>query len=108
MLGQGVPGDAIHIEVASNSTHDSAENVARLIAAEPDRYGGTRKLVLMTSDYHMYRSARAFAKVGIKAAPRPIPDIRKRQGNWMQRWPLFGELIQETSKIAYYKVRGWI
>jgi uncharacterized SAM-binding protein YcdF (DUF218 family) len=83
-------------------------NIARMIAAEPDRYGGAKRLVLMTSDYHMYRSTRVFEEIGVRTLPRPIPDIRKRQGNWLQRWPLFGELIQETSKIAYYKMRGWI
>jgi uncharacterized SAM-binding protein YcdF (DUF218 family) len=108
MIGQGVPPEAIRVEVASNSTHDSAVNVARMVAAEPGRYGGGRKLVLMTSDFHMYRSAKVFANAGVKAASRPIPDIRKRQGDWMKRWGLFGELIEETLKIAYYKARGWI
>jgi uncharacterized SAM-binding protein YcdF (DUF218 family) len=108
MIGQGVPAEAIRVEVASNSTRDSAVNIARMIAAEPERYGGTRKLVLMTSDYHMYRSARVFAEAGVKATSRPVPDIRKRQASWMKRSGLFGELVTETVKIVYYKVRGWI
>jgi len=108
MIGQGVPAEAIRVEVAANSTRDSAVNIARMIAAEPERYGNNRKLVLMTSDYHMYRSARVFAKAGVKAAPRPIPDVRKRQARWLERVNLFGELVLETVKIVYYKVRGWI
>ncbi|MEO5922218.1 MAG: YdcF family protein [Bryobacteraceae bacterium] len=107
LLGQGVPAEVIRVETASKNTHDSGVNIARIVAAEPDRYRN-RKLVLMTSDYHMYRSQRVFAKAGVAVLPRPIPDIRKRYGARMDRWGLFGELADETVKVAYYRVRGWI
>jgi len=42
----------------SRSTRENALNTARLLA------GDTGTLVLMTSDFHMYRALRAFRKAG--------------------------------------------
>ena len=95
------------MEAASTNTRESAVNVARMVSAEPERYGH-RRLVLLTSDYHALRSQKAFRKAGVEVLPRPIPDIRKRSGNWLQRSALFAELGQETAKCFYYRLRGWI
>ncbi|MEP7351646.1 MAG: YdcF family protein [Acidobacteriota bacterium] len=107
IVAQGVPESAVRVETASMNTRDSARNVAKLLSAEPDRYRN-RKLVLMTSDYHMYRSHRMFEAAGVKVEPRPIPDIRKRYPAVLERWGLFLELTQESLKICYYWPRGWI
>lgn len=107
LAGHGIPEEAVRVEVLSNNTRESGVNVGRILEAEPQRYGG-RRLVLLTSDYHMYRSFRVFAREGVKVEPRPVPDIRKRYGNAWARWMLFGELAMETTKIAYYKLQGWI
>jgi len=63
---------------------------------------------LLTSDYHMFRAHRAFTKAGLAVAPRPFPDAIKRSQNWENRWPVFVELCNETAKICYYYIRGWI
>lgn len=107
MIGHGIPGEAIRVEVASNSTRTSGVNVERMIAAEPGHYKN-RRLVLLTSDYHMYRSTKVFAKAGVQIAPRPIPDIRKRYGSVMDRCALSRDLAEETVKIVYYRLQGWI
>ncbi len=107
LIAQGVPAAAIQTEVASTNTHESALNMAAAIARDPGRYRN-RRLVLLTSDYHMWRSFRAFASAGIATLPRPIPDARKRYGNALERWGIFLELVQENAKIAYYWARGWL
>lgn len=107
LAAEGLPKEAIRIETESHSTQQSAVNVARLVGAEPERYQG-RRLVLLTSDYHMFRSHRAFTKVGLSVAPRPIPDARKRYNSIQERWGIFLELTLETAKIGYYWAHGWI
>ncbi len=102
IVASGVPGEAVTVEGESRNTHENAEFTARMLAPEP----GSK--VLLTSDYHMYRAHRAFAKAGMKVLPRPVPDVRKRWQSWMRRWPLMLELGMETVKIGYYRWKGWI
>ena len=102
LMAGGVPGDAITTEIESRSTRDSARNMATLLRDAPGRK------VLLTSDYHMFRAVRAFRKAGVEVIPRPIPDASKRGGVWNLRWDAFVDLITETAKIGYYRVRGWI
>jgi uncharacterized SAM-binding protein YcdF (DUF218 family) len=99
---RGVPAAAIHIESGSLSTRENAVQARSILEGLP------RPVVLMTSDYHMSRAQRTFAKAGIETLPRPIPDSRKRATDWTHRWSVFmGECV-ETAKIVYYRVRGWI
>lgn len=107
VVAQGVPAEVVRVETESTSTHESAVNLARMVRQEPEFYAGKR-LVLMTSDYHMYRSHRAFEKVGLEVEPQPIPDIRKRYSSMLNRWGLAQELTLESVKIVYYWVKGWI
>lgn len=102
LVCSGVPADIIRTEQESRSTRENALYVARLLAGD-----GSRK-VLLTSDYHMYRASRAFAKVGLQVVPSPFPDVIKAGQRWPGRWPAFLELCGETIKIAYYYARGWI
>jgi uncharacterized SAM-binding protein YcdF (DUF218 family) len=98
----GVPSEAIQLETASHSTRENALYSAQLLKTLPGRK------VLLTSDYHMFRAYRAFIKAGVDVLPQPIPDVGKRAGGWMARWPAFVDLVTESGKIAYYWLRGWI
>ncbi len=98
----GVPESAVTTEARSSSTRENALFSAPLLAALPRPY------VLMTSDIHMYRAHRVFAKAGIPVLPRPVPDALKRAGHWPQRWIVFLDILAETAKIFYYAARGWI
>ncbi len=99
---EGIPGTSILVENRSSTTRENA------IYSKPilDSLGGRK--VLMTSDYHMYRAHRVFAKAGIQVLPRPIPDVLKRGSTWRGRWPAFLDLVAESIKIVYYYHRGWI
>jgi uncharacterized SAM-binding protein YcdF (DUF218 family) len=103
----GIPADAISIDSQSLSTRESALNLARILPKMPSPHMPGRK-ILLTSDYHMFRAVRALRKTGVIVIPRPIPDATKRGGSWNLRWDVFQDLLIETSKIAYYWVRGWI
>jgi uncharacterized SAM-binding protein YcdF (DUF218 family) len=102
LVGQGVPGERIRVETASRNTRESAAAMARILAAD-----GGRK-VLLTSDYHMFRSRRMFARAGLPVATLPVPDARKRGGHWRTRWPAFLDVAEEMTKIVWYGVRGML
>lgn len=97
-----VPAEHIVLESRSTSTHENVLFAAAILKDMP----GSK--VLLTSDFHMYRSIRALRKAGIQAEPRPIPEALKRVNDWSQRVPLFVLLCTETAKIVGYRVRGWI
>lgn len=99
---QGVPAEAIHLETQSRSTRENALNSAPLLNRLPGRK------VLLTSDYHVFRARRAFARAGVQVFVQPIPDVIKRSGSWRMRWSCFLDLVEETVKIGYYWARGWI
>jgi uncharacterized SAM-binding protein YcdF (DUF218 family) len=102
MVSQGVPASAIRVEGESHSTRENALKSKALLENLPGRK------ILMTSDYHMFRSTRVFRKAGIAIQPRPLPDAAKQLSLWRNRWPVFVNLCVETLKIGYYFVRGWI
>lgn len=102
LIAEGVPSQAIIAESKSESTHENGINTARLIANMP----GTK--VLLTSDFHMYRAAHVFRKLGVQVSPMPIPDILKSSDHWYARFPDFETMTVESIKIAYYRLRNWI
>jgi len=102
MVCRGVPPEAIIVGPASNNTRENALFTKPLVAKLP----GTK--VLLTSDYHMTRAYRAFAKAGIQVLPRPFPDALKRATSPESRWCVFVDLARETAALGYYFARGWI
>jgi uncharacterized SAM-binding protein YcdF (DUF218 family) len=102
LIAQGIPDQVIHLEDASTTTRENARYTAELLKNTPGRK------LLLTSDYHMYRAARAFERAGLEVFTLPCPDVRKRVSSWRGRWPAFLDLVDETLKIGYYAARGWI
>jgi len=99
---QGVPSNAIRLETRATTTRENALYVREMLSNVPGRK------ILMTSDYHMFRAKRVFARAGIDVIPRPIPDAIKQGANLQGRWPAFVDEIVESLKIGYYAARGWI
>jgi uncharacterized SAM-binding protein YcdF (DUF218 family) len=102
LVAEGVPRQDIVAEWQSQSTRENGINTGRLIQGMPGRK------VLLTSDFHMYRSLRVFRKLGIDVTPMPIPDVLKSAKHWNARFPAFVTLVTESAKIVYYRLRGWI
>jgi uncharacterized SAM-binding protein YcdF (DUF218 family) len=99
---QGVPASAILIEGRSTSTRENAVFTAEMLRGIPGPY------VLLTSDYHMFRAHRAFQKAGVEVTPAPFSDVLKTFNSPLKRWDGFLVLLTETTKIIYYRARGWI
>jgi len=102
LVYRGVPAGAIQLEDRSTSTRENA-----LFMAEKLK-GVSGTVVLLTSDYHMYRARRAFARAGLRVTPLPVPDAGKRNVQWRLRSTVFQDLVVELLKIAGYHARGWI
>lgn len=100
--GNGVPRGTVVVEPRARSTRESALFLRPMLQGIPGR------VVLVSSDYHMFRAMRAFRKAGVNVLPRPISDVCKRASSWTRRWDAFQDLVIETSKIGYYFLRGWI
>jgi uncharacterized SAM-binding protein YcdF (DUF218 family) len=101
MVNQGVPSGIITVEDAASSTRENALFVNRILAGRDGPY------VLLTSEYHMGRALRTFRKAGVDASPLPFPDANKSLNDITQRWNVFLGLAEETTKVAYYRIRGW-
>lgn len=99
---EGIPAAVLKTESASMSTRENALLTARMLQ------GYVGNLILLTSDYHMFRAYRTFRKAGLNVIGNPAPDVIKRAGTWQGRWPAFLDLVTETLKIVYYKSRDWI
>ncbi|HTB14998.1 MAG TPA: YdcF family protein [Bryobacteraceae bacterium] len=102
LIFEHVPEAEILLENRSRSTHENGLFAAALLKNNPGHK------VLLTSDYHMYRSIREFRKAGVQVEPRPIPFALKQSNDWTLRCQVFVELVTETSKIIAYRMRGWI
>ena len=99
---EGVPADKILLETRSVSTRENALFSAALVKDLPGHK------VLLTSDFHMFRSVRALKQAGLQVTPRPIPYAMKRGNHLMERWSVALELGIETAKIMVYWAKGWI
>jgi uncharacterized SAM-binding protein YcdF (DUF218 family) len=106
LVAEGIPQERVILEDRSTSTRENAVDTKELLAGMMP--SGPGRLVLLTSDYHMFRARRAFRKAGLDVAPRPFPDAIKRSNSRAERWPIMFELCEEAVKSAYYWARGWI
>ena len=98
----GVPAARIRVENGSGNTHENALFTAPMLAGESGR------IVLLTSDSHMFRARRCFEKAGVRVAASSVPDVMKRAGDYTARAQLFAGEMNETAGIVYYWWRGWI
>lgn len=102
MMAEGIPRQAIVAEWNSTSTHESGLAMAKLLPLYPG------KKVLLTSDFHMYRTLRVFRKSGVAVDPMPVPDAMQLAQRLDGRFPVFETMLVESTKIVYYTIRGWI
>ena len=102
LVFNGIPSDRIRLEDRATNTHENAAFTAAMLAASKGH------IVLLTSDSHMFRARRCFAKAGLNVAASAVPDVVKRAENYGSRTQLFLGEVRETASIVYYWYRGWI
>jgi uncharacterized SAM-binding protein YcdF (DUF218 family) len=106
-----VPSAAIQVEGESINTRENAIRSYQALAPR-----GIRRILLVTSAFHMPRAAGAFRKVGFEVIAAPAdfhagweePDILSR---WLPRADnlVYSETaLHEWLGLAIYRLRGWI
>ena len=99
----GVPARAILLEDKSRDTHQNALYTAAML-----NQLGIRKILLVTSAFHMRRSEALFAAQGLEVIPAPTDYQRLVGPVTVPRWlPSVGDLWQST--YALHELLGyWI
>jgi uncharacterized SAM-binding protein YcdF (DUF218 family) len=105
----GIERSRIVVEGAAKNTHENAVFSARLL-----RERGDEKVLIVTSAFHMRRSAGCFRAEGVTfdtlAVDRRSYDSSKRWGSWLPRPDAFMEsslAVREWTGRAVYRLRGY-
>ncbi len=110
-LNSGVPEKDIILETKAQNTHQNAS----LTKEKLEELGLLdKKLVLITSAFHMRRSIACFEKVGLKITPFPGDYYTTDGVSWEDFIPDQGELstsaviLHEWFGFAVYKIMGYV
>jgi uncharacterized SAM-binding protein YcdF (DUF218 family) len=106
----GVPASALLMERQSRDTHDNALYSAILLKGK-----GIKRVLLVTSGFHMRRAVPLFERQGLEVIPAPT-DFQRLVGEaTLMRWlPSVNSLVRSTyamrEYVGYvvYRYRGWI
>jgi uncharacterized SAM-binding protein YcdF (DUF218 family) len=106
----GVPERAMLLEGASRDTHDNALYTAVVLNGK-----GVRKILLVTSAFHMRRAAALFEAQGFEVVPSPTDYQRLVAAPVLPRWlPSVDDLARTTIALReyagfwVYRYRGWL
>ena len=104
-VSSGVPADAIHLESQATNTY---ENV--LYSAEIARQQGWKRVLLVSSPYHMRRALLTWRRVAsdIEAIPTPGASSQFYAHERGASLEQIRGIAQEYAAIALYWWRGWI
>jgi uncharacterized SAM-binding protein YcdF (DUF218 family) len=99
----GVPASAIILETNSQTTHQSAVNVAHLA-----RSRGWSRVTLISDAKDMRRALASFRHEALEA--HPGADIRwdRRSAMGPVRLSIFANTVHEWVGLAYYRWKGWV
>ena len=104
----GVPRDRIIVEANSMTTHHEAVLVKEILRTHPVDH-----VVLVTSQFHMLRSAGAFRAEGVEVIPAIAREPQGVDDWWEKLIPTdkgmegSGMAAHELAGIVAYEVRGW-
>jgi len=111
LLSIGVEAETILFETKSRNTHENARNTATLL----NRLNIERKVILITSAFHIRRAVACFEKQGFQVTPYAAHAFTKHQIlkpadyfmpslNTLTRWPI---IIKEWLGLMVYKIKGF-
>lgn len=100
----GVPPEAIVLETKSKNTHDYVVFANQILAEH-----GWRRILLVSSPYHMRRAVMTWRKSapGVQVTPTPVPLSQFYFRDGAPSFEQFRGLLQEYAAIALYWWRGW-
>ena len=101
----GIPAGDIVIERGSRNTVESAEVLKKLV--------GKKKVVLVTSAYHMKRAVAIYRKTGMEVTPAPADYLSEQKGislySFIPKTCHMGTAtaaLSEHMSFAWYRLRG--
>ena len=105
-IGAGVPDSKILLTDLVQNTEDEAREVNNVMT-----FGGLKRVILVTSSYHMPRARMLFTRAGVDTIPYAV-DFRGQSGlNWMS-WIPSADGLSDTSDgfrewigRLYYRVK---
>jgi uncharacterized SAM-binding protein YcdF (DUF218 family) len=106
LRAMGIPADRIILDDKSKSTWENARNVAAIVAGIPGAER-SRRLIVVTSAYHMRRAAMSFKKQNVVVAAAPTDYLAYRVPSTWEMWfPDTGAL--EKSFLATHEYVGLV
>ena len=104
-VASGVPADAVHLEAQAANTYENVSYSAEIV-----RQHGWRRVLLVSSPYHMRRAMLTWRRVApdIEVVPSPVAASQfYTHGRGASLEQIRG-IVQEYAAIALYWWRGWI
>jgi len=103
----GVPVAMVHAETAARNTWENAANLKSMM-----KNNGIEHVVLVTSAYHMTRSAWVFRQQGLDVIPAPCAYLAKREPydirSFLPGWHVLSDsadALHEYMGLIWYKIR---
>lgn len=110
LLQMGVPLGAMQLERQSRNTRENAAYTGDLL-----RERGARRILLVTSAFHMRRAVPLFEQQGLEVHPAPTDFQRLVDNSLVPGWlPGVGNLARSSEALHeivgywYYRWRGWL
>ena len=106
LVSSGISAEQIRVDIDSNSTFESAKNLAPIL--------GGRPFLLVTSAGHMPRAIGAFRKAGTIPLPVPTHYLTRRNFLATQYVPsplhlVYSDLaVSEYAALLWYRYKGWL
>ena len=101
---EGIPPEAIFIEMESTSTYEDAVNSRRIVQAQ-----GWMSAIVVSSIYHMRRSRMIFEKVYTDGSFRlqyhPAPSDIFQPNGWWKRERDMINVVSEYIKLVLYRIK---
>jgi len=103
----GIPQKAMLLEQTSRNTYEQAQRTSEILKQHQ-----IKKIVLVTSRFHLPRAAAAFRKAGLETIP--VAAIAKGEERMTHPFPSWGNalsvqlILNEYVGFVVYKFLGWL
>ncbi|HYB95510.1 MAG TPA: ElyC/SanA/YdcF family protein [Vicinamibacterales bacterium] len=104
-VDQGVPPEAIVLEEHAANTYQNVAFTARILNEHQ-----WRRIMLVSSPYHMRRAMMTWRKVApdVQVVPTPVPQSEFYASAWGASFDQIRGILHEYAAIADYWRKGWL
>jgi uncharacterized SAM-binding protein YcdF (DUF218 family)/glycosyltransferase involved in cell wall biosynthesis len=104
-VDNGIPADAILLEEDAANTYENVAFTNRILAEH-----GWRRVLLVSSPYHMRRALLTWkhAAPDVAVTPTPVPQSEFYASRWGASFDQIRGIVHEYAAIAAYWMRGWL